>query len=371
MTGPPLRPTRAEVDLGAVAHNVALVRDRIAPAEVFAVVKADGYGHGAVEVSRAALDAGATWLAVALVEEGEELRRAGVAAPILLLTEPPPDAVDRLLAAGLTPTVYTLEFADALRGAAGGRTVPVHVKADTGMARVGIPPEEWGEVLRALAGRSGLEVAALWTHLACADAPGHPSVRAQLERFEAVRRLAADLGLGRPMAHVGNSAAALTLDRHFDGVRLGIAMYGCPPSEALARAADLRPALRLVTEVAFAKRVAAGTAVSYGHTWTAPADGWLATLPVGYADGVPRLLSNRMDVLVGGRRHPIAGNVCMDQVLVWTGDAPVAAGDEAVLIGRQGDAEVTAQEWATTVGTISYEVVTGIGPRVPRSYLPR
>jgi alanine racemase len=372
MRPPALRPTYAVVDLDAIRHNIRLVRERVAPAEVIAVVKADAYGHGVVPVARTALEAGAEWLAVALVEEGEELRQAGITTPVLLLSEPPARAADRVVAADLTPTVYTLPFSEALRRAAGkrGRGLRVHLKADTGMSRVGVPRHEWERALRNMRAFTELEVRAFWTHLACADEPGHPSIKRQLDAFDEFLQLARTYGFDPLRTHAANSAAALTLDEsHHDAVRLGIAMYGCAPSPALEGAADLRPAMSFVTEVVYAKEVEEGTAVSYGHTWTAPADGWLATLPVGYADGVPRLLSNRAEVLVGGKRRPLAGNVCMDQILVWCGDDRVSVGDEAVLIGRQGSEVVTAEEWAGIVGTIPYEIVTGISARVPRLHV--
>ncbi|MFN2557802.1 MAG: alanine racemase [Nitriliruptorales bacterium] len=370
----PLRPTRAEIDLDAIAHNVRQLRDLVAPSAVIAVVKADGYGHGAVPVARAALQAGAAWLAVALVEEAEELREAGVTAPILLLSEPTPEAARRAMSADVVPTLYSLGFGEALAGEARrrGRPMSVHVKADTGMARVGVPPSEWDGFLRVVRGWPELEVDGLWTHLACADVPGDPSVALQLDRFDAFIRLAHEQGLQPTLVHAANSAAALTLERsRLDAVRLGIAIYGCPPSPALAGVGDLRPALRLVTEVAFVKRIDEGTPVSYGHTWRAPHDGWLVTLPLGYADGLPRLLSNRADVLVGGVRRPVVGTVCMDQILVWCGEHEVAMGDEVVLIGRQGAAEITVQDWALWASTITYEIVTGLGRRVPRIYRGR
>ncbi|MDQ3931980.1 MAG: alanine racemase [Actinomycetota bacterium] len=367
----PLRPTRAEIDLDAIAHNVREVRELVAPAEVVAVVKADGYGHGAVAVARTALAAGATRLAVALLEEAEELREAGVTAPILLLSEPNPEAAGRTVAAGVVPTLYTVDFGEALRIEAGrrGRPIRVHVKADTGMARVGVPPAEWDSFLEVLRAWPALEVEALWTHLACADTPGDPTVPEQLDRFDQFLEIARSQGFQPTLIHVANSAAALTLKRsHRDAVRLGIAMYGCPPSSALAGAGNLRPALRLVTEVAFAKRIEAGTPVSYGHTWRAPEGGWLATLPIGYADGLPRLLSNRAEVLVAGKRRPVVGTVCMDQILVWCGEQEVALGDEVVLIGRRGREEISVLDWAQWARTITYEIVTGLGPRVPRVY---
>ncbi|MDP8962160.1 MAG: alanine racemase [Actinomycetota bacterium] len=370
----PLRPTRAEIDLDAIAHNVREVRDLVAPAEVVAVVKADGYGHGAAPVARAAVRAGATGLAVALVEEAEELREAGVTAPILLLSEPSPEAAGRAVTAGVVPTIYSVDFSEALRKEASqqGQPIRVHVKADTGMGRVGVPRSEWESFLHVLRAWPELEVEALWTHLACADIPGDPAVVTQLDRFDEFIQIARKQGFQPSLVHAANSAAALTLERsHRDAVRLGIAMYGCPPSADLAGVGDLRPALRLVTEVAFAKHIEAGTPVSYGHTWRAPHEGWLATLPIGYADGLPRLLSNRAEVLVGGERRPLVGTVCMDQILVWCGEQEVVLGDEVVLIGRQGLEEISVQDWANWARTITYEIVTGLGPRVPRVYRSR
>lgn len=257
-----LRPTRVEVDLDAIAHNVREVRELVAPAEVIAVVKADGYGHGAVPVAHAAVGAGATWLAVALVEEAEELREAGVTAPILLLSEPNPEAAGRAVAADVVPTLYSATFGEALRIEASrrGHPIRVHVKADTGMARVGVPRSEWESFLKVLRAWPALEVEALWTHLACADLPGDPTVAEQLDRFDQFIDIARKQGFQPSLIHAANSAAALTVeDSHRDAVRLGIAMYGCPPSPALAGAGNLRPALRLVTEVAFVKRIEAGT----------------------------------------------------------------------------------------------------------------
>ncbi|MBW3620306.1 MAG: alanine racemase [Actinobacteria bacterium] len=365
-----LRPTHAEVDLDAIRANVHTLAAAAGDAAVCAVVKADGYGHGAVPVARAALDAGASWLAVALVEEGEELRDAGIDAPILVLTEPPPAGVDRLLAARLTPAVYTARFGRALDAAGRGRGEPVavHVKADTGMGRVGVPPDGWEGFLAEAAGWSGVRIEALWSHMARADEPDAPTTAEQQDRFDAFLALAGEHGIEPALTHTANSAATLVQPRaRRDLVRVGIAMYGLSPStEVTADGHGLVPALRFVTEVGFAKRVTAGTPASYGHTWSAPADGWLASLPVGYADGVPRLLSNRGEVLLRGLRRPIVGNVCMDQLLVWCGDDEPHVGDEVVLLGGQDGARVTADEWAAWAGTITYEIATGITRRVPR-----
>ncbi len=370
MTLPPLRPTRAEVDLGALAHDLDVLRRAAGDARLCAVVKADGYGHGAVRCARAALEAGVDWLAVALVEEAEELREAGIDAPILLLSEPPVAGVDRVLAADVVPSVYTLAFGRALdaAGRAAGSAVLAHLCADTGMGRVGIPEDEWGVFLREAAGWDGVHVQALWSHMARADEPDAPTTATQQDAFERFLDAAAGAGLTWEFVHSGNSASTLVQPRaRRDLVRVGISMYGLSAStEVTADEHDLRPVMRLVTEVSYAKRIAAGTPVSYGHTWRAPADGWLATIPAGYADGVPRLLSNRGAFLLGGARRPIAGNVTMDQTMLWCGDDEPHVGDEVVLIGAQGGQRVTADDWAAWAETITYEITCGISPRVPR-----
>jgi alanine racemase len=303
-------------------------------------VKADGYGHGAVTVAEAALAGGASWLAVATVTEGRALREAGIEAPILLLSEPPVAAVHELLDADLTPVAYRLPFLAALdaAGHARGLPVPVHLKADTGMGRVGVPPAQWSEVLRAATVADGLRVEGLLTHLARADELDVDTTDDQLDAFDRFVGEARRLGISPRWIHAANSAGTLAQPRsRYTMVRPGIAVYGLSPS-ADVRAADhgLEPALRLVTEVTYAKRVTAGTPVSYGHRWYAPADGWVATLPLGYADGVPRALTNVGQVLLHGRRRPIAGTVCMDQLMVWCADDEPSVGDEVVLLGAQG-----------------------------------
>lgn len=370
-----IRPTVAEVDLAAIRHNVRLLAATADGARVCAVVKADGYGHGAARVARAALQAGAAWLAVALVEEAEALRAAGIEAPILLLSEPlgqvRADArtamVERLLVADVTPSVGTRAFADLLAEVADG-PVACHLVVDTGMGRVGCRPDQVGGLLA----HPALEVTGAWTHLARADEDVDTTGR-QLGVFESVVE---HVRSARPDAvvHAANSAGILRhRAAHFDLVRAGIAMYGLSPAPDLpATSYGLRQALTLRTRVAFSKHVEAGTPVAYGHTFTTPAAGWLATLPIGYADGVQRSLSNRATVLVGGSRHPIAGRVTMDQVVVFTGDHEPRIGDEVVLLG--GDADhagdtsrfVSVDEWAAIDGTISYEISCRLTARVPR-----
>ena len=366
---PILRPTRIEVDLAAIRHNVARFRE-VTGVEVCAVVKADGYGHGAAAAARAALDGGATWLTVALVEEGIALRRAGIDARILLLSEPPVAAIPDLLDAALVPTVHRGAFIAALddAGRTRGRPIEVHVKADTGMARAGIPEADWEARLTQLAAAEGLEVTGVQTHFARADEPNLPTTAEQLARFERFLAIARRLGIEPRVVHTANSAGALVHPAaRYTMVRPGIGIYGLSPS-AEVDAADhgLVPALRLVSEVCAIQRLAAGAPVSYGHTWRAPHDGWLATVALGYADGVPRALSNRGEVLLGGRRRPIAGRVCMDAVMVWCDQDEPHVGDPVVLLGAQGGERIRVEDWAAAADTITYEIVTQLTARLPR-----
>ncbi len=369
---PPVRPTWIEVDLDAVAHNVAVLRAHVAPASLWAVVKADGYGHGAVPVARAALGAGAEGLAVALVEEAEELRAAGIDGPIMLLSEPPVAAAGRVIAAEVEPTVYSHELVGAVAHAvetAGASTWPVHLKIDTGMHRVGAAPDDAPSLGRAVAGAPALTLASVWTHLAVADDPGAPLTAEQLQRLRGACDAVVAAGVEVGCRHAANSAGALAHpSSRLDRVRAGIAVYGIAPSPALAGVVDLRPALRLVSRVSHVKTVAAGEAVSYGQRYRLACDSTIVTVPVGYADGVRRSLASAGgEVLIGGRRRRIAGTVTMDQITVDCGPAAtVSRGDEVVLIGRQGDEEVTAEEWAERLGTIGYEITCSLGARVPR-----
>ena len=378
------RPVRAEVDLAAVRHNAAVLAGLAQPAALCAVVKAAAYGHGAVPVARAALEAGAAWLAVAMVEEGAELRTAGIGAPVLLLSEPPASAMADVAGLGLVPTLYTHAGVEAAAKAVAASGVdaplPVHVKVDTGMHRVGADPAEAVAVAVAVDERPELELQGLWTHFAVADQPDHPFTAGQLDRFGSVVADLGRLGVRPPLVHCCNSAGLLTTaGARGDLVRCGIALYGVAPSAALAGRAglrgpnaedSLRPALSLRAEVSYVRRVAAGEGLSYGLRYRLDRPSTVAIVPLGYADGVPwRLAETGGEVLLGGRRRPIAGAVTMDQVLVDCGDASVAPGDEVVLLGAQGDDRIDAWEWAGKLGTIAYEVLCGIGARVPRVYV--
>jgi alanine racemase len=355
--------------LGAVRHNVAGLVELVAPAAVCASVKADAYGHGAVPVAEAILEAGAHWLAVSQVDEGVELRDAGIDAPVLLLSEPPLSAVDEAVARHLTLTVYSRWAIEAVETAAvmhGRESVPVHLKVDTGMHRVGASAEDAPGLARRVAESRHLHLEGLMTHFAVADDPEREvDTKAQLERFETVRDDLATEGIVPDVLHTANSAGAIAFEAaRYDMVRCGIAVYGYAP-------ADVRPAMSLTAEVAFVREVEPGEGVSYGLRYSCPTRTRIAVVPLGYADGVPRRLSAvGGEVLVGGRRRPIAGTVTMDMLMVDCGpDAEVAVGDEVVLLGRQGDEAVWADEWARLLDTISYEIVCGIGPRVPRRYV--
>lgn len=368
-----MRPTWADVDLGAIRHNVLSLRGLVAPAEVCAVVKADAYGHGLVAVARATIDAGATWLAVALVEEGRRLRDAGLSVPILVLSEPRPFEMIEVATYDLRPAVYSGAGIAAAAAAATqfGRVIPVHLKIDTGMHRVGAPPEMALTLAKAIADRATLELEGVWTHCAIGDVPEDPFTDLQLDRFDAVLAELEANDLRPRWRHAANSATAVAFPRgRYDMVRCGIAIFGITPGPGVADRLRLRPALTLRSEVSYVKPIAAGERVSYGLRWEAPADGYLATVPIGYADGVRRRLwSVGGEVLIGGRRRRLAGVVTMDQLMVDLGDDDsVKEGDEVILIGRQGSEEITAEEVAAKLDTIGYEVICDIETRVPRRY---
>lgn len=366
------RPAWAEIDLGAVRRNVARVRGRLSPGcEYLAVVKANAYGHGDVQCARAALEAGAARLGVALVDEGIRLRDAGIDAPVLLLHEAPPHRAADVISHGLTPSLFTEAGLAALGDAAerAGVTVPVHLKVDTGMNRLGVPLPAVDDFLRALAKEPRVEVEGVFSHFAFADDPGNPFVDEQIARFADAGERLARAGLEPQLRHLANSAAALTRpETHFDLARVGIATYGLSPGPALDGIVELEPAMSLKARIAMVKRAPAGSGVSYGLRYRLPADANLATLPVGYADGWPRGLTNRASVLIGGRRFPAVGTVCMDSFVVDLGDESCEVGDEAVLIGAQGRERITADEIAGALGTINYEVVTQVTGRVPRVF---
>jgi alanine racemase len=366
-----LRPVWAEVDLAALRANVVELRRVVAPARVLAVVKADGYGHGAVASGKAAVEAGAAMLGVALVEEGVELRDAGIDAPILVLSEPLASAASTVVGARLTPAVYTAAGIEALAKAVvehDAGPLPVHLKVDTGMHRVGAAPEAADALAELIAAHRELRFEGLWTHFAVADEPDNPYTRQQLDRFEVVRARLGERGHRPDMAHAANTAGALAFaTARYDLVRPGIGIYGIPPVPELAARAKLHPVLSVKARVSFVKRLPAGAAISYGLRYRVERPVNIATVPIGYGDGVPRNLAEAGgEVLVRGQRRRIAGTVTMDQLMVDMGDDAVEVGEEVVFIGSQGSEKVTAAEWAARLGTIPYEIVCNIGPRVPR-----
>lgn len=369
------RDTVAEIDLDAIRHNVRQFREHLAESvRLMAVVKADAYGHGAVPVARAALSAGADCLAVAFLDEALELRAAGISAPILVLGYTPPRAVEEAVKNDVTLTVCSGEVVEALGRLAArkGRSVDVHVKVDTGMGRLGLLEEDVDSFLSLFARFPHLRIGGVFTHFACADESDKGYTHFQHRRLLGFVDRLREAGTGMPFVHCSNSAAAIDLPEYAHAlIRLGISMYGYYPSEEVSRhTVRLKPALTLKTKIVRLKRPPAGTGVSYGKTMTVDGSRWIATVPIGYADGLNRGLSNRGAALVRGRRVSIVGRICMDQTMLDVTEAmPVSVGDEVVLYGRQGDEVISVDEVARLLNTISYEVTCAVGRRVPRVYL--
>ena len=369
---PGLRPAWVEVDLEAIAANVGILTAEVAPARLLAVVKADAYGHGAVPVARAAVRAGAAWLGVALVEEALELRRAGISTPLLVLSEPHAAAADACAADGIAVTLCTQAGVRAfgMAGRRAGRPVAAHLKVDTGMHRQGCDPAELPALVTVATAEPGLEVEGLWSHLAVADeAAKTATTDRQLACYRDALAEAATAGLAPRWRHLANSAGATVRDdARFDLVRTGIEVYGLAPSEELAGQVRerLRPALALRAAVSALRTVEAGERVSYGHRWEAPRRTRIATLPIGYADGLRRGLSGRIRVRLGGRDLPQVGTVTMDQVMVDVGEADVEIGEVATLLGDPAKGEPGVGEWSAALGTIDYEITCGLSPRLPR-----
>ncbi len=369
----PPRFARVEIDLGAIAHNVRLLKALTKQGTLFvAVVKADGYGHGAVQVAKAALEAGADRLAVATLAEALELREAGVTAPLHLLQEPPPTSARFVVEHDIIPMVVSREFGVLLSRVAVevGVSARFHLKIDTGMNRIGVRAEDAADFASRLRDLPGLEHEGTCTHFATAEQPGDWDFERQVERFEVALAAMKTEGVSPGIVHAANSAATiLHPEAHYDMVRCGIAVYGLHPGRATYEKADLRPAMSVKAQVSFAKRVQMGDGVSYGLTWRAAAPTEIATLPLGYADGVHRALSNKMSVLLGGQRCQQVGRVTMDQIMV---EVPrgmsVAVGDEAVLVGAQGGERISMDELAEAAGTINYELACAFGMRLDRTF---
>jgi len=381
----------AVVDLDAVRANIAGLAAQVAPAEVMAVVKANAYGHGAVPVARAALEAGASWLGVAFLDEAFELRDAGITAPVLAWLHGPDalfaEAIERDIELGVSSIDQLRRVADAAAHVAASRAsasstasrtptaaaapAAVHLKIDTGLSRNGVPPEEWADAVAfaaVLEGQGRIRVRGVFSHLANTDADAD---RAQLEAFEEALAAASAAGLKPEVRHLASTAAAVRLPAsRFDLVRVGIGTYGIPPYGDGTTAADLglRPVMTLRACVAAVRRVEAGVGVSYSHTWRAERPTTLALVPLGYADGIPRHASSRAEVLLAGRRRPVVGRIAMDQFVVDVGDDEVAVGDDVVLFGDPATGAPSADDWADAADTIGYEIVTRVGQRVPRTF---
>ena len=358
----------AEVSSSAIEHNVHAIAAAVHPAQVWVAVKADGYGHGALLVARAAQAAGAQGLCVALVQEGLALRAAGIGGPILVLSEQPAAELRLAVQHQLATTIYSAHQLAQLE-ACGAVGHPVHLKVDTGMRRVGVAEADAVALADMIAASSAVELAGVFTHLAVADEPDNPFTDLQLDRFEAVVAALRAAGHRPPLVHAANSAGALAHPRaRYDMVRPGIGVYGLSSGPGVdGLFAGLQPAMSLHARVSFVKRVVAGERISYGLRHTFTRDTTVATLPIGYADGVPRRLhAVGGSVLIGGIHRPIVGVVTMDQIMVDCGDDEVQAGDSAVLIGTQGTHTITAADWAVALDTIAYEIVCAISPRIER-----
>jgi alanine racemase len=362
------RPVWADVDLDALEHNVRELKRQACGALLMAIVKANAYGHGATGIARAALAAGADRLGVVCVDEGEELRRAGVTAPILVMGHTPVSQAERAVALDLTTTVGSHHFAEAVaqRAIERGVTIRVHLKVETGLNRYGLPPEQLLPLAESMRHLPGLDVEGLWTHFATGDEPDKSYVQRQFRAFTAV----ADQLPWIRLRHVANTATVLDMpELSLDMVRVGIGLYGCYPSEDVDRGTLLRPVMSLKSRVARLRRLDPGESVSYGCTWTAARPSVVALVMCGYGDGLRRTLSNKGSVLVRGRRAPIVGRIAMDMCVADVTEIPyVALDDEVVIIGRQRDDEISAEEVARLSDTISYETLTGITARVPRVY---
>lgn len=361
----------AEIDLKAIAHNIREIKRCIRGGAKFcAVVKADAYGHGAVAVARLAVEQGADYLAVAVLSEAVQLRKAGFTTPILLLGATQYEEADAVVGYQVTQAVFTREAAEALSAAAQrqGKTAKVHLAVDTGMGRIGVRPEAAGEMAAQIAALPGIELEGMFSHFALSDARDKTYAYEQFARFQQAIAGIEARGIQIPIKHIANSAAIFEMsDTHLDMVRAGVILYGLWPSDEVAHVVDLHPAMRVCARITYVKEVHPGETVSYGRTFTAAREMRLATLPIGYADGYTRLYAGKASVELQGRRAPIVGRICMDQCMADVTDIPAAAAGDPVTIF--GSSTLPADEAAGWLGTINYEVVCMIAPRVPRVYI--
>jgi alanine racemase len=367
------RDTRAVIDLSAVADSIRGIGSLVGPrVRIMAVVKADGYGHGAVRVARTALAHGATYLGVAYAQEAVEIREAGIGAPILILGAAPPEAVEPVTRYDLAQSVCDTETPRALSALAStDHPARVHVKVDTGMGRIGLSPADTPGYIAFLQKLPNLTIEGIFTHFPKSDEADPGFTNKQIEEFDGLLRALSARGIEIPIRHMANSGGVLAFPASYlNLVRPGIMIYGLYPSKEVKRSIPLRPAMSLVTRIRFLKRVPAGTPISYGGTYVTESETTVATLPIGYADGYRRLLSNNYDVLVRGVRAPVIGRVCMDMTMIDMTHVPSAAvGDEVVLMGSQGDQEISIDNMAERLSTINYEITCLVGKRVPRVYI--
>ncbi|ACB83905.1 alanine racemase [Natranaerobius thermophilus] len=369
----PVRPTFSEINLDNLSYNFNRIREHVNNKKIMGIIKADGYGHGAVEIAEELLNQGVDYLGVAILDEAVELRKAGIAAPILILGYTPVEHVDVCLKYGITPTIYTYEMAEALSQTARkmGKTAFVHVKIDTGMGRIGIAPENSAEFVKNISKLPSLEVEGVFTHFSVADEEDKTYTQQQINSFEKALKMLEDEGIEIPLKHAANSPATIDLpDAYFDMVRVGLALFGLYPSPHMKEKISLKPVMSLKTQVSHVKQVPKGTSISYGRKFITEDESIIGTLPVGYADGFTRLLSNIGEVIVNGKRVPIVGAICMDQCMFLGDDVPeIGIGDEVVIIGEQDGTQITVEDIADKLGTINYEIVTMVDKRVPRLYL--
>jgi alanine racemase len=366
-----LRPTHLEVDLAVLAENYRAIAAHVAPARVMPILKANAYGHGLVEVARVLERLGAPYVGVAYLEEGLRLRQQGVRLPVLVLGGIVGSQIPRFVQENLTLTASSVDKLRAIEAhaAAAGRMALVHLKIDTGMERIGVHWYSAESLLEESLRCRHVRVEGIFTHFANADGRDLRYARLQLERFEEVLRFYERRAIPPPLRHAANSGAILQLrESHFDLVRPGILFYGARPSAEVPALIPVQQALRWLTRVVFFKVVRAGHPVSYGGDWVAPDETRVVTLPVGYGDGYTRAMSARAEVIVHGKRYPVVGRICMDQIMVSIGWDSAYNGDEVVLLGRQGDAAISIEEMAAWGGTIAHEILTSINTRVPRVY---
>jgi len=368
-----LRPTRVEIDLSAIDFNLQQIKKKVAPAKIMAVVKANAYGHGVLPVAKTALNSGAAYLAVALLEEGIELRESGVTAPILVFGGEIEEQLTEIFRYDLDITIISKKFAKLLSAEAVLRkqSIKIHVKVDTGMGRVGIPWQDAVEIVRDISRLPKLEIVGIYTHFATSDERDKTFAEIQLSRFQQVLDGLQKSGIQIPIKHAANSGAIIDLPgTYFDMVRPGIMMYGYYPSNETTESVPLKPAMTFKSKVSYIKEVPAGTSISYGRKYNTAFATRIATIPVGYADGYNRLLTNRGKVLINGNIYPVVGRVCMDQILADIGQQPeISVGDDVVLFGSQGRQEFSVIEICQILNTIPYEVCCWVSKRVPRIYI--